>query len=88
MQLTARSCRQTIRLTFQAPSVLHAQTSQANVKISSIPQLSQILQDEVELALLDRICELGKDTCGDSKALWFVDRVSGRTMGRWNGHSA
>ncbi|KAH7108296.1 subunit 17 of mediator complex-domain-containing protein [Auriculariales sp. MPI-PUGE-AT-0066] len=80
--------RQTIRLTFQAPSILHAVTSQANVKISSIPQLAQILQDEVELVLLDRICDLGKEVCDAEKALWFVDRVAGRTMGRWNGHSA
>ncbi|KZV82752.1 hypothetical protein EXIGLDRAFT_684588 [Exidia glandulosa HHB12029] len=80
--------RPTFRLTFQSPAMLVAQTSQANVTISSIAQLAQVLHDEVKLAVLERICDIGKATCGDPKALWFVDGVSSRTMGRWGGHSA
>ncbi|EJD52537.1 hypothetical protein AURDEDRAFT_181116 [Auricularia subglabra TFB-10046 SS5] len=80
--------RPTFRLTFHSPSTLIAQTSQANVTIGSIAQLAQVLHDEVELAVLERLCASGKTVCGDAKALWFVDSVSSRTMGRWGGHSA
>lgn len=80
--------RPTLHLTFHAPAALVAQTSKADVMVGTIAQLSQVLNDEVSLTLLERISELGKTTCGDPKALWFVDGISSRTMGRWGGHSA
>jgi mediator of RNA polymerase II transcription subunit 17 len=88
-EATLRVCgKQVIRLTFQSPSTLVAQTAQANVNVSSMPQLAQMLQDEVELVLLERLTEIGRQACGDAKALWFVDRVTSRAMGRWDGNSA
>ncbi|GLB33862.1 putative subunit 17 of Mediator complex [Lyophyllum shimeji] len=48
--------RHTIRLTFLSPSSLTAHLAQATLTISSIPQLCQLLIDEVERRLLHGIC--------------------------------
>jgi len=75
--------RHTIRLTFLSPSSLTAHLSQATLIISSLPQLCQLLSDEVERCLLHRICDLGTDLCGNGGGTWFVDL--NRCVGRWEG---
>ncbi|KAG8218859.1 subunit 17 of mediator complex-domain-containing protein [Butyriboletus roseoflavus] len=51
--------RQTLRLTFLSPSSLIAHLPQATLPITSVPQLSQLLSDEVEKCLLTKLCESG-----------------------------
>lgn len=75
--------RHTIRLTFLSPSSLTAHLPQATLKISSIPQLCQLLTDEVERCLLYRICERGRETHEHVGGTWFVDLS--RCVGRWEG---
>ncbi|KAJ7591048.1 subunit 17 of mediator complex-domain-containing protein [Mycena floridula] len=75
--------RHTVRLTFVSPSSLTAHLSQATLTISSIPQLRQLLADEVERYLLQRICELGLQLCSGVGGIWFVDL--NRCVGRWEG---
>ncbi|KAH7926755.1 hypothetical protein BV22DRAFT_1086233 [Leucogyrophana mollusca] len=77
--------RHTLRFTFLSPSSLTAHLSQATLSIASIPQLVQLLSDEVERCLLNRICEVGTQTCERLNGTWFVDMVSGKTVGRWEG---
>jgi len=73
----------TLRLTFTSPSSLVAHLSQATLTISSLPQLSQLLVDEIEKCLLQRICELGRELCRAVGAIWFID--SNRCIARWEG---
>jgi mediator of RNA polymerase II transcription subunit 17 len=75
--------RHTIRLTFLSPSSLTAHLSQATLTISSIPQLCQLLTDEIERCLLQRICELGREICEDVGGTWFIDLS--QCVGRWEG---
>src|SRR5882762_2848895 len=82
--LNGRS-RYTLRLTFLSPSSLTAHLPQATLTLSSIPQLVQLLSDEIERCLLNRICELGSDICDRVDGTWFVDPVSGRSVGKWEG---
>ncbi|OAX36195.1 hypothetical protein K503DRAFT_858151 [Rhizopogon vinicolor AM-OR11-026] len=77
--------RETLRLTFLSPSSLTAHLPQATLSIASIPQLIQLLSDEVEKCLLNRLCELGSHVCERVGATWFVDFVSGKAVGRWEG---
>ncbi|KAH7914170.1 subunit 17 of mediator complex-domain-containing protein [Hygrophoropsis aurantiaca] len=77
--------RYTLRLSFLSPSSLTAHLSQATLSIASIPQLVQLLSDEVERYLLKRICEIGIHACECVNGTWFVDLVSGKTVGRWEG---
>jgi len=58
---------------------------QATLTLSSIPQLVQLLSDEVESCLLNRICEIGREMCDRVNGTWFVDMVSSRSVGRWEG---
>ncbi|KAG1752739.1 subunit 17 of mediator complex-domain-containing protein [Suillus paluster] len=58
---------------------------QATLPIASIPQLVQLLSDEVERCLLNRLCEVGSQVCERVGATWFVDFVSGKAVGRWEG---
>lgn len=78
--------RQTLRLTFLSPSSLTAHLPQATLPIASIPQLVQLLSDEVERCLLNRLCEVGSQVCERVGATWFVDFVSGKAVGRWEGN--
>ncbi|KAG1833319.1 subunit 17 of mediator complex-domain-containing protein [Suillus variegatus] len=78
--------RQTLRLTFLSPSSLTAHLPQATLPIASIPQLVQLLSDEVERCLLNRLCEVGLQVCERVGATWFVDFVSGKAVGRWEGN--
>ncbi|KAG1755640.1 subunit 17 of mediator complex-domain-containing protein [Suillus lakei] len=78
--------RQTLRLTFLSPSSLTAHLPQATLPIASIPQLVQLLSDEVERCLLNRLCEVGSQACERIGATWFVDFVSGKAVGRWEGN--
>lgn len=73
----------TVRLTFRSPSSLTAHLSQATLTISSIPQLRQLLGDEVEGCLLRRIREVGSELCEVVGGIWFVDL--NRCVGRWEG---
>ncbi|KAJ6539396.1 subunit 17 of mediator complex-domain-containing protein [Mycena capillaripes] len=75
--------RHTVRLTFRSPSSLTAHLSQATLAISSIPQLRQLLGDEVEQCLLQRICEVGRDLCEQVGGIWFIDLS--QCVGRWEG---
>lgn len=75
--------RHSIRLTFLSPSLLTAHLSQATLVVSSVPQLSQLLLDEVEACLLQRICELGQQLCSDIGGTWFTDL--NRCVARWEG---
>ncbi|KAJ7754261.1 subunit 17 of mediator complex-domain-containing protein [Mycena maculata] len=75
--------RHTVRLTFRSPSSLTAHLSQATLPISSIPQLRQLLGDEVERCLLQRICEVGGELCEQVGGIWFIDLS--RCVGRWEG---
>ncbi|KAG2042791.1 subunit 17 of mediator complex-domain-containing protein [Suillus americanus] len=59
---------------------------QATLPIASIPQLVQLLSDEVERCLLNRLCEVGSQVCERVGATWFVDFVSGKAVGRWEGN--
>ncbi|KAF9247092.1 subunit 17 of mediator complex-domain-containing protein [Melanogaster broomeanus] len=77
--------RQTLRLTFLSPSSLTAHLPQATLSIASIPQLTQLLSDEVEKCLLHKLCESGNHQCERIGGTWFVDMVSGKTIGRWEG---
>ncbi|KDQ64550.1 hypothetical protein JAAARDRAFT_166933 [Jaapia argillacea MUCL 33604] len=77
--------RDTIRFTFASPSSLTAHLPQATISISSIPQLCQLLADEVERCLLGRICDVGTEMCSSVNGIWFVDLVAGRSVGRWEG---
>jgi len=54
--------------------------------ISSIPQLSQLLIDEVEGFILTRICEIGTNTCEIVNGTWFLDLITSRSVGRWDGY--
>ncbi|KAJ6536623.1 subunit 17 of mediator complex-domain-containing protein [Mycena sp. CBHHK59/15] len=73
----------TVRLTFRSPSSLTAHLSQATLTVSSIPQLRQLLGDEVERCLLQRICEVGSELCEQVGGIWFIDLS--RCVGRWEG---
>lgn len=78
--------RQTLRLTFASPSSLTAHLPQATLSIASVPQLCQLLSDEAEKCLLSKLCEAGERYDRTSVAsTWFVDAVSGKTVGRWEG---
>ena len=77
--------RHTLRLTFLSPSSLTAHLAQATLPLSSIPQLIQLLSDEVEQCLLNRFCEVGNAISDRVNGTWFVDIVNGRTVGRWEG---
>jgi mediator of RNA polymerase II transcription subunit 17 len=75
--------RHTVRLTFRSPSSLTAHLSQATLTISSIPQLRQLLGDEIERCLLQRICQVGNELCEQVGGIWFIDLS--RCVGRWEG---
>lgn len=77
--------RHNVRLTFLSPSSLTAHLPQATLPLSSIPQLVQLLSDEMEQCLLNRICEVGSDVCDRVNGTWFVDMLSARSVGRWEG---
>ncbi|KAH0840134.1 subunit 17 of mediator complex-domain-containing protein [Lanmaoa asiatica] len=77
--------RQTLRLTFLSPSSLIAHLPQATLPITSVPQLSQLLSDEVEKCLLTKLCESGSQYSEHFGGTWFVDMVSSKTIGRWEG---
>ena len=78
-------CRHTVRFTFASPSNLTAHLAQATVSVASIPQLTQILIDEIERSLLNQICDTGTQLCGGSNGTWFVDEMMCRAVGRWEG---
>ncbi|KAF7301716.1 Mediator of RNA polymerase II transcription subunit 17 [Mycena indigotica] len=75
--------RHTVRLTFRSPQSLTAHLSQATLSISSIPQLRQMLADEIEGCLLRRFCELGQELCESVGGTWFTDQSL--ALGRWDG---
>jgi mediator of RNA polymerase II transcription subunit 17 len=80
------ACRQSLRFTFVSPSTLTAHLAQATLAISSIPQLSQLLVDEIERFILTRICEIGTDACELVNGTWFLDLITSRSVGRWDGY--
>jgi mediator of RNA polymerase II transcription subunit 17 len=81
--ITHKLSRHIIRLTFLSPSSLTAHLSQATLAISSLPQLRQLLSDEVERCLLQKICNIGTQLCEHVGGTWFVDL--NKCVGRWEG---
>ncbi|TFK55925.1 hypothetical protein OE88DRAFT_1716574 [Heliocybe sulcata] len=77
--------RDTLRLTFTSPSKLYAHLPQGKINVASITQLSQLLRDEAEQRLLNRICETGTELCSSVSGTWFVDLITSRAVGRWEG---
>ncbi|KAI9001021.1 subunit 17 of mediator complex-domain-containing protein [Trametes punicea] len=77
--------RHTLRFTTSSPSTLTAHLPQATLSIASISQLTQLLVDEISSCLLRRICEIGTERCDKVNETWFVDLLSGRSVGRWEG---
>ncbi|KAF8205025.1 subunit 17 of mediator complex-domain-containing protein [Pholiota molesta] len=73
----------TLWFTFVSPSTLTAHLAQATLTVSSLPQLSQLLMDEVERCLLQRICGLGRELCDIVGGIWFIDL--NRCVARWDG---
>ena len=77
-----------MRLTFLSPSSLVAHLPQATLTIGSMSQLSQLLFDEVGSCLLERIRDVAAETCeGVHGGTWFVDLLTSRTIGRWEGRA-
>jgi mediator of RNA polymerase II transcription subunit 17, fungi type len=74
-----------LRFTFHAPSTLIAHLSQATLPIESVPQLVQLLRDETELCLLDRLCAVGKELTTGLNGTWFVDALTNKAVGKWDG---
>ncbi|TFK89819.1 hypothetical protein K466DRAFT_597460 [Polyporus arcularius HHB13444] len=77
--------RHTLRFTTASPSTLIVHLPQATLPIASISQLTQLLVDEISSRLLSRICEIGTELCERVNGTWFVDLLSGRSVGRWEG---
>ncbi|EPQ59420.1 hypothetical protein GLOTRDRAFT_70848 [Gloeophyllum trabeum ATCC 11539] len=77
--------RDTLRFTLTSPSLLYVHLPQGTIFIASITQLGQLLTDEVELRLLNRICEVGTELCSPVNGTWFVDLITSRAVGRWEG---
>ncbi|PCH41031.1 hypothetical protein WOLCODRAFT_88978 [Wolfiporia cocos MD-104 SS10] len=77
--------RHTLRFTFISPSTLIAHLPQATLQIMSIPQLTQLLTDDIGGCLLKRICDIGAERCGAVNGTWFVDVMTGQAVGRWEG---
>ncbi|KAI0832410.1 subunit 17 of mediator complex-domain-containing protein [Trametes gibbosa] len=77
--------RHTLRFTMASPSTLTAHLPQATLSIASISQLTQLLVDEMSSCLLYRICDIGTECCESVSGTWFVDLISGRSVGRWEG---
>ncbi|KAI0349426.1 hypothetical protein OH77DRAFT_1580604 [Trametes cingulata] len=77
--------RYTLRFTTSSPSTLTAHLPQATLSIASISQLSQLLVDETSSQLLHQICDIGTERCERVSGTWFVDLLSGRSVGRWEG---
>ncbi|KAF8913947.1 subunit 17 of mediator complex-domain-containing protein [Gymnopilus junonius] len=69
--------------TFVSPSTLTAHLSQATLTISSLSQLCQLLMDEMERFLLQRICAIGQDLCQSLGGIWFIDL--NRCVAKWEG---
>lgn len=78
--------RRSLRFTFSSPSSLVAHLSQATLPVSSIPQLIQLLRDETEQCLLQRICEIGTEMSERLSGTWLVDTPMNRAVGKWEGH--
>ena len=77
--------RYTLRLSFSSPSTLTAHLSRATLAVPSIPQLNELLSNEIERCILGEICDLGNKLCECVKGTWFVDEVKGGSVGRWEG---
>jgi len=78
--------RYSLRFTFESPSTLAAHLTNTTLSISSIPQLCQLLLDETERFLLGRICEVGHELCEPVNGAWFLDQLTSRSVGRWEGN--
>ncbi|KIJ56789.1 hypothetical protein M422DRAFT_22933 [Sphaerobolus stellatus SS14] len=74
----------TLHFTFTAPSNLIVVLPQATLTITSVPQLCQLLRDEVERSLLESICKVGYSVSQSAEGTWFVDKLSNRAVGRWD----
>jgi len=78
--------RYSLRFTFESPSALADHLTNTTLSISSIPQLCQLLLDETERFLLGRICEVGRELCEPVNGAWFLDQLTSRSVGRWEGN--
>ncbi|KAF4619339.1 hypothetical protein D9613_005033 [Agrocybe pediades] len=73
----------TLWFSFLSPSTLTAHLSHATLTIASLPQLSQLLMDEIERCLLQRICTIGREICSSLGSIWFIDL--NRCVAKWEG---
>lgn len=83
--LTFLPCRHSVRFTFTSPASLTAHLPHATINLVSLPQLSQLLADEIEHCLLETICDIGNQVCESINGAWFVDEMTSRSVGRWDG---
>jgi mediator of RNA polymerase II transcription subunit 17 len=86
-RLIRYSHSRTLRFTFSSPSSLVAHLSQATLPVSSIPQLAQLLRDETEQCLLQRICEMGAEMTERLSGTWLVDMPMNRVVGKLEGQT-
>lgn len=77
--------RHTLRFTSLSPSTLTVHLPQTTLTVTAITQLTQLLFDEVSKCLLERMREIGTEMSESVHGIWFVDLLTGRTVGRWEG---
>ncbi|GJJ07541.1 hypothetical protein Clacol_001743 [Clathrus columnatus] len=58
---------------------------QATLTITSVPQLYEILRDEVQKGFLNDICKIGETASMAKDGSWFIDQLSNKVIGRWEG---
>ena len=80
--------RQTLRFTLTAPSIIKAYLAQSTSDIHSMEQLDELLKHEVNRAVLQRICDIGRGrTPGQGPEAWAIDVVAATCFGSWNGNA-
>ncbi|KAF8261393.1 subunit 17 of mediator complex-domain-containing protein [Lactarius quietus] len=68
-------------------TIIRIDNRRTTLPVSSIPQLIQLLRDETEQCLLQRICEVGTEMSERLSGTWLVDTPMNRAVGKWEGHT-
>ncbi|KIM25596.1 hypothetical protein M408DRAFT_331134 [Serendipita vermifera MAFF 305830] len=80
--------RHTLRFTLTAPSIVKAYLAQSTSDVHSMAQLDELLKHEVNRAVLQRICDLGREkTPGYGAEAWSIDVVAATCSGSWDGNT-
>jgi mediator of RNA polymerase II transcription subunit 17 len=67
--------------------MMKAYLAQTTSDVHSMPQLDELLKHEVNRAVLQRICDIGRGrTPGHGPEAWFVDVVAATCLGSWDGN--